>query len=191
MMASMGAASTVDWALGVGPTPDEVAAALPGDDLVADPDVVMDRAFTLSAPPPQVWPWFAQLGKQRAGWYLPRRVEAVVPRRRRALRTVDPDLQHLAPGDVIPDWGGADATFEIVTHTPPTTLVHRSTRGHVRLSWAIVLRDADDAAADGATRVHLRLRMAGVRRVTLARVGGGLVDLLTVAGLAAGLRERV
>lgn len=39
--------------------------------------------------------------------------------------------------------------------------------------------------------MHLRFRMAGVRRVRVAKVGGGLLDLLTVAGLAAGLRERV
>jgi hypothetical protein len=34
------------------------------------PDVVMDRAFTLPAAPAQVWPWFNQLGKNRAGWYM-------------------------------------------------------------------------------------------------------------------------
>ena len=168
------------------PSPGEVTAVLPGDDLVADADVVMDRAFTLPASPSQVWPWFAQLGKRRAGWYLPRWAEAVLPRRRRALRRIDPELQHLRPGDVIPDWGGAGASFEIVEHRPPEALVHRSTRGHLRISWAIVLRPEGTA-----TRVHLRFRMAGARRVRLARVGGGLVDLLTVAGLAAGLRERV
>ena len=151
-----------------------------------DATVVMDRAFSLPAPPVEVWPWFAQLGKRRAGWYLPRWVEALVPPSRRGLRHLAPALQHLAPGDVIPDWGGRDATFEIVEHAPPTTLVHRSTRGRVRLSWAIVL------GAEGAgTRVHLRLRLAGVRRERLAEVGGGAFDLLTVAGLAAGLRERV
>ena len=41
------------------------------------------------------------------------------------------------------------------------------------------------------TRVHLRLRLAGLRRRRLTEYGGGLLDLLTVAGLAAGLRERV
>jgi hypothetical protein len=46
------------------------------------------------------------------------------------------------------------------------------------------------AGATG-TRVHLRFRIAGVRRVWLLRTGGELMDLVTVAGLAAGLRERV
>jgi hypothetical protein len=163
-----------------------VAAALPGDGIVPDAQVTMDRAFDLAAEPGAVWPWFAQLGKDRAGWYLPAWVERVVPARRRGLRRVEPSLQHLAVGDVIPDWGGRDATFEIVEHTPPTTLVHRSERGNLRISWAIVLRPAP-----GGTRVHLRFRIAGVRRMWLVRTGGELMDLLTVAGLAAGLRERV
>jgi hypothetical protein len=41
------------------------------------------------------------------------------------------------------------------------------------------------------TRVLLRLRLAPVRRVWLARTAGELIDLLTVAGLADGLRERM
>lgn len=43
----------------------------PGDALVDPADVVMDRAFTLEAPRAAVWPWLVQLGKGRAGWYLP------------------------------------------------------------------------------------------------------------------------
>jgi hypothetical protein len=122
--------------LGVTPRPDEVRADLPGDGLVPSPDVVMDRAFSLAAPTTEVWPWFAQLGKGRSGWYLPRWAERLVPPGRRALRAIDPSLLGLRPGDVIDDRGGAGASFEIVRHAPPTTLVHRSSRGAVRLSWA-------------------------------------------------------
>jgi hypothetical protein len=165
---------------------DERTATVAGDDLVPAAEVVMDRGFDLPAPPDVVWPWFAQLGKGRAGWYLPRWCESLLPRGRRALRQVDESLQHLAVGDVIDDWGGRDATFEIVTHDPPTALVHRSTRGHLEISWAIALRPE----ADG-TRVHLRFRMGGARHRRLVEAGGGLLDLLTVAGLAAGLRERL
>jgi hypothetical protein len=171
---------------GVGARDDEVAGRLPGDGIVPDAQVTMDRAFDLPAPPEIVWPWFAQLGKNRAGWYFPAWLERAIPRRRRGLRRIEPMLQHLSPGDVIDDWGGRDATFEIVEHTPPTTLVHRSQRGDLRISWAIVLRPGG-----AGSRVQLRFRIAGVRRVWLVRTGGELVDLLTVVGLAAGLRERV
>ncbi|MET1036782.1 MAG: hypothetical protein ABW075_00825 [Aeromicrobium sp.] len=171
----------------VRPTPAETAALLPGDEIVLDARVVMDRAFTVPRPPDEVWPWFVQLGKDRAGWYLPRSVERVVPAHRRALRHLDPALLDLAPGDVIPDWGGKDATFEVEVVEAPHTLVHVSARGRIRLSWAIVLTDAPASS----TRVHLRLRLGGVRRERLARVGGGFFDWLTIVGLAAGLRERL
>ena len=39
--------------------------------------------------------------------------------------------------------------------------------------------------------MHLRLRLAPVRRVWLAESVGELFDAITVAGMAAGLRERL
>jgi hypothetical protein len=171
----------------VAATAAERSAALPGDQIVARPDVVMDRGFWLPAPPEAVWPWLVQLGKARGGWYLPAAAERWLAPRRRALRRVDPRLQGLMAGDVIPDWGGRDATFEVVILDPQAALVHRSTRGSMQVSWAITLTPA----APGATRLHLRLRLGPVRRRWLAVTGGELIDWLTIAGLAAGLRERL
>ncbi len=169
------------------PTAAERAAALPGDELVAPADVVMDRAFSLPAPPEVVWPWLVQLGKRRAGWYLPALVEGVVPPSRRGLRHLDAQYLDLAVGDVIPDWGGRDATFTVASTDAPHHLVHTSTRGRTHLTWCLRL------TSEGAsgTRLHLRLRMAPVKHRVLAARLGGLVDQLTVMGLAAGLRERV
>lgn len=176
-------------AFGVGATPAERARPLPGDDVVPDADVVMDRAFTVDAAPAVVWPWLVQLGKQRAGWYLPRRVERVVPAGRRAARTLLPQHRSLAVGDVVPDYGGPHETFEVVSVDPPRSLVYGSRRGRggrVAVSWAIVLAPYGDA-----TRVQLRLRLGGLRRPWLARSLGEPFDLLTIAGMAAGLQERV
>ena len=164
----------------------EVAASRAGDDVVPEADVVMDRGFDLRAEPSRVWPWIVQLGKGRAGWYLPRAVERVVPRSRRAARVLLPRWQAPAVGDVVPDYGGADATFEVVQVDVPHTLVYRSTRGHTDVSWALTLTQSERG-----TRVHLRLRLGPVRRVKLAENLGGLFDALTIAGMAAGLRERL
>ncbi len=167
-------------------TPSEVRAACPGDGIVDPADVVMDRGFDVPAAPSEAWPWLVQLGKGRAGWYLPRRLERVLPRRHRAARTIGPRWQALAVGDVIPDYGGRDATFTVDEITAPSTLVYRSRRGSMDVSWAILLR----AEGDG-TRVHLRLRLGPVRRRWLANSVGELFDLVTIAGMAAGLAERV
>jgi hypothetical protein len=174
----------------VEPSREDVARTLPGDELVPNADVVMDRAFDLDAPPERVWPWFVQLGKQRAGWYLPRRVERAIPPRRRALRRLDSSLLDLRVGHVIPDWGGRHAMFEVAILEPPRVLVHTTQRGHTRGSWAIVLEPTDLHRAQG-THVQLRLRLAPVKHPRVADTFGGLMDALTVAGLAAGLRERV
>jgi hypothetical protein len=165
----------------------EIGAARAGDDIVPAADVVMDRAFAVDAPLEALWPWILQLGKRRAGWYLPRRIERLIPRTRRAARTLDPRWLSLDVGDVIPDYGGRDATFTVAGLSAPTTLVYSSLRGQAMISWSITLAPHGPAG----TRVHLRLRIGPVRRKWLAKHIGGLVDLLTVAGLAAGLRERM
>src|SRR5690242_20323588 len=139
-----------------GVTDAEVAAALPGDAIVPDARVVIDRATTLAAPPERVWPWIVQLGERRGGWYFPSWIEFVVPRERRGLRQVEPRWQRLTVGSVIPDWGGPAATFEVAVLDPPRALVHRSTRERrdrepVRISWAIVLSPVPEG-----TRLHLR-----------------------------------
>lgn len=170
----------------VAPTGAERSEGRPGDGRVAA-DVVMDRGFTVAAAPDDVWPWIVQLGKRRAGWYLPRSVERLVPRPRRAIRRIDPAWQQLEVGDVIPDYGGDGATFEVAVIDAPSTLVYWSRRGRTELTWAITLTGEREAT----TRVHLRLRLGPVRRRRFARTVGGAFDLLTIAGLAAGLRERL
>jgi hypothetical protein len=155
---------------------------------VPHPDVVMDRGFDLPAPPAEVFPWFVQLGKRRAGWYFPRHVERMIPPGRRGLRHLDPRWQTLRPGDVIPDYGGADETFTAELVDPPDRIVYSSTRGRAAVSWEISL----SGTADGPeTRAHLRLRAGPVRHRRLIGTVGDLFDLLTIAGLAAGLAERL
>lgn len=169
---------------------EDVSRTLPGDDLVPHADVVMDRAFDLSAPPEKVWPWFVQLGKKRGGWYLPASVERFVPPPRRALRHIEPSLQVLRVGSVIPDWGGRHETFRVAVLEPPHALVHTTQRGRTFGSWAIVLTPYDGPAGP-STHVQLRLRLSPVKRKRLAGTAGELLDGSTVAGLAAGLRERL
>lgn len=169
------------------PTPQERTAPLVGDTVVPAPDAVMDRGFTVPAPPETVWPWIVQLGKARGGWYLPRSVERFVPRRRRATRALLGRWQGLEVGDVIPDYGGRDETFTVESITPPYSLVYPSRRGRIDVSWQIELTHASDES----TRVHLRLRLGPIRRRWLVDTFGELFDALTIAGMAAGLRERV
>ena len=61
----------VRWGMQWGSTPAERDHAMPGDDyLDGGPSsrVAMTRSISIDAPPDQVWPWIAQLGRG-AGWY--------------------------------------------------------------------------------------------------------------------------
>jgi hypothetical protein len=57
------------WHLHWGATYDEVAAVMPGDDLLRRAQFVATRAITIDAPPERVWPWICQIGYRRAGFY--------------------------------------------------------------------------------------------------------------------------
>ena len=57
------------WQLRWGATVEESSGILPGDDLISAPDLAATRAITVCAPADQVWPWIAQLGQGRGGFY--------------------------------------------------------------------------------------------------------------------------
>jgi hypothetical protein len=57
------------WHMHWGATEAEVAMALPGDAWAPPGAEVSTRAITIHAPVSQVWPWVAQLGQERGGFY--------------------------------------------------------------------------------------------------------------------------
>jgi hypothetical protein len=163
---------------------------LPGDELIPEPESVMERRASLPAPPEQVWPWLVQLGRGRAGWYLSRRLEWLTSRRKRALRVIAPEFQHVAVGDRVADYG-RDGWFEARVVDPPHALVWGSERGSdLHLTWAFVLEP------DGPDGSELRIRLRFEHRVAagapmLVERGTELFDRLTISMMLAGLRERL
>jgi hypothetical protein len=87
------------WHLRWGATDDEVAAAMPGDDIVARPSFSATRAITIAAPPEGVWPWLVQLGYGRAGWYS---YDLFDNAARPSASRILPEFQHLRVGDWVP-----------------------------------------------------------------------------------------
>jgi hypothetical protein len=87
------------WHLRWGATDEEVAASMPGDEIVPRPSFNATRAITIAAPPEDVWPWLVQLGFGRAGWYSYDLFDnAAKPSARRIL----PEFQHPKVGDWVP-----------------------------------------------------------------------------------------
>lgn len=48
---------------------DEAMRPLPGEDLMPQPGAALTHAVTIDAPPARVWPWIAQLGSDKGGFY--------------------------------------------------------------------------------------------------------------------------
>ncbi|HEX2519288.1 MAG TPA: DUF4386 domain-containing protein [Castellaniella sp.] len=57
------------WHLRWGATDAEVGGTLAGDERVPNPVLQSTRAITIDAPAEVIWPWLAQMGWRRAGWY--------------------------------------------------------------------------------------------------------------------------
>jgi hypothetical protein len=57
------------WTPTWGATEAEVARTLPGDELIERAPGDMTHGATIDAPPEEVWPWIAQIGDDRGGFY--------------------------------------------------------------------------------------------------------------------------
>jgi len=149
-----------------GSTARERSAELPGDELLADPDLVCTHAITIGVGAERIWPWLVQMGWHRGGWYTARWVDRLLfPANRPSSEEIVPELQHLQVGDFIPD--GPPETqcgFLVQQLQPPAHLVLRSNshlpvswRGHAQLdwTWAFVLVLLDGGRA---TRFLFRWR---------------------------------
>lgn len=89
------------WTYRWGADDDEVTAALPGDELVATNTPRTTRAVTIDAPIADVWPWLAQIGEDRAGFYSYSVLERAVGATVHNASTVHPEWQDIGVGDTV------------------------------------------------------------------------------------------
>jgi hypothetical protein len=88
------------WHMRWGATPEEQTEPLPGDELVecATPTT---HAITINAPPERVWPWLAQIGQQRGGFYSYTFLENLVGCHMKNAGRIEPEWQDLKAGDLV------------------------------------------------------------------------------------------
>ncbi len=89
------------WHLKWGARGMEAREPLPGDELVEHPRLVSTRAITINAPAGDVWPWLAQLGQGRGGFYSYSRLEKMMGADIENADRIIPELQRIGTGDVI------------------------------------------------------------------------------------------
>jgi hypothetical protein len=84
-----------------GATDDEIAGAQPGDELIAHADVTATRAITIRRSPELVWPWIAQLGQGRGGFYSYDKLENLLGFDIHSADRVASEWQQLEVGDEV------------------------------------------------------------------------------------------
>lgn len=89
------------WMLRWGATDEERGKALPGDDLVPHPLTMSTRAITVHAPVQAVWPWLAQIGQDRGGFYSYEWLENLAGCQMHNADHIHPEWQQRAVGDIV------------------------------------------------------------------------------------------
>jgi hypothetical protein len=90
------------WMLSWGATEAESTMALPGDGVVPNPLHRSTRAVTIDAPVEDVWPWIAQLGQDRGGFYSYSWIENMMLADIHSAKTIHPDWLVRSEGQLLP-----------------------------------------------------------------------------------------
>lgn len=99
-----------------GATEEEVRGPYPGADLVPGGIRSATMAVTIGAPPSRVWPWLAQMGYGRAGWYSWDRLDNFG---RPSATRLSPEWQDIHLGDFLaPTTGVTARSWEVAALEP-------------------------------------------------------------------------
>ena len=124
------------WCLSWGATDEEVARTLPGDDLLAVPDIVSTRAVWIDAPAGEIWPWLVQMGPGRGGAYTYDWIENLFGLGMHSADRILPQFQDLKVGDA-QRLGKRGPVLRVSVLEPERALVMRSDDGN--WIWAFIL----------------------------------------------------
>jgi hypothetical protein len=175
-----------------GSTPDERTATLPGDDATPNARYRVDHAITIHAPASAVWPWIAQLGQDRAGFYSYDWLERLVGDDIHNADRIHPEWQRRQPGDFVratqPDYLGGrlgDAGWWVTDVVPGRAMVLRD--------WGAFVVDSID---DSTSRLIVRTRGSGEPSLVALLLGPINVFVFEPAhfimqrGMLRGVRDR-
>lgn len=133
---------------------EEVERTLPGDELIARPDVKFTRAVTIRAKPADIWPWLVQIGQGRGGYYSYDWLENMAGLKMKSAAGINPAWQQLKVGDIIPAEPGGKG-FKVLAIEPERFLVMGSVEAvdegvfegfkqmFPAFTWAFVLESLD------------------------------------------------
>jgi len=147
------------WYIRWGTRGAEWQAPMAGDDVMSEPAFQVTRAIDIRAPAAQVWPWLAQMGQDRAGFYSYDWLERVFGFGVHNADRIVPEWQHRNIGDLVPAAPpnflggvfGSSFGWRVHRFEPNDGLAIRSPI----FGWLFVLRPIDDQ------NTHLIVRLRG------------------------------
>jgi uncharacterized protein YndB with AHSA1/START domain len=165
------------WHLRWGAGPEDEARELPGDELLPEGATRIVRAVTIDAPVEEVWPWVAQLGQDRGGFYSYEWLENLA-----GCEMENADRVH-------PEWQQRDLGETVLLHPAVGLRVTVFDPGH-----ALGLEGWGTFAVEphGPDRTRLIAR-GGVRRGVSAAAYGALMEVphfLMERRMLLGIKER-
>lgn len=145
---TMGRRPCLAW----GATAEDVERAMPGDELLPDPDILATRAVRIAAPPEAVWPWLVQMGSGKGGLYTYDWIENLLGLNMHSVDEVLPQFQDPQLGDV-EQLGKSGPRLRLEVLEPGRAMVWHSEDGN--WVWAFGLY----AEAGGMTALVSRNRI--------------------------------
>jgi len=136
----------------------EATDSLPGDEFVPEPKWSYTLGIAIDAAPEDVWPWIAQLGQGRGGFYTYQTLENIVGCKITNTTEIRPDLQHPVVGeDIYLHPTAPPMRIEIVD--PPNALVLFGSPADIDTeeswgvsTWQFVVRPDQDGGSRLLTR---------------------------------------
>lgn len=128
---------------------------LSGDELIPNPIGSVTHAVTIRRSAHALWPWLAQMGSGRGGWYA---YDFIDNGGRPSAERILPEFQNAGLGTVFPALPGVKDVFVVARYEPEQSLVlaWRSPDGTYLTTWAFVLEQPQP----NRTRLIVRGRAA-------------------------------
>ncbi len=179
------------WDLRWGATAQEARRPLPGDEAIPHPNLSATRAITIRAPANQVWPWIAQMGQGRGGFYSYDFLENLAGCDIHSANRIVPEWQDVSVGDAFRLH--PKVALEVAAVEPGRSLVIRggdpmdSAASPYIYSWAFTLLERPD----GMSRLLVRERYGFTRWWSSLLVEPlGAISFIMSQKMLRGIRER-
>ena len=140
-----------------GSTHKEISKFYVGDSILLEPDYENVLAVTVDKPPSAIWPWIAQMGLNKGGFYSFTRLENIFGCKLHNADRLHPEWQNPQPGDYEPVCASAEKSnmsgWTIMEVVPNKALVYRSSPDS---SW--MMGFYIDSLGETSSRLITRMR---------------------------------